>query len=366
MKSTHLRGRSQTGRDRRASHRLKESVSLAATTAAVTTALLSPAAAAEPGLADTERVDVQTPGEKTSSFYPGSSFLEYAPQLSSPMSSDIARGVIRAPQGSSDLVPHNAIVLPPELIPVGPTGPTGPRTVDDFLSLGAVVSDYLGDEVSVRNWLNLMSPERRRLMGHVLHQLNSPVVEPPIDLDDDGGRDILIVILGGGLNSDGTVPPAVQLRLEKGLELARRLPQATVMLSGGQTPSGFVEAESMRDWLLEQGLDRNRIVVEGRSWSTVSNAWHSRRVADAFNVSYSRGVVVVTNDFHLHRAVTDYTITFGDNARVYGAPGGSPIAWSAQEQRKKAYRDAIASFATPYAIIADGAIPFGSEVARPF
>lgn len=324
----------------------------------VTIALHAPVAVAS----EVERADVQSPNDKTSSLYPGSSYLEYAPHSSSPLSSDIARGVIRAPGGSSDLVPHNAIVLPPELVPVGPTGPTPPRTVDDFLSAGAVISDYLGDDFSVRNWMSLMSPERRTMMSKVIHQLHSPVAGPP--LDDGSGT--LIVVLGGGLNSDGTVPPAVCSRLEKGPELAHQHPEATVLLSGGRTPSGFVEAESMREWLKEQGLDPNRIVVEGRSWSTVSNAWQSRRVADAFGLNYSRGVTVVTNDFHLHRGVTDFTITFGDKAPVYGAHGGSPIAWNAEEQRKKAYRDAIMSFIAPYAIIADGAIPFGSEVARPF
>lgn len=323
-------------------------------TACIAVSVCAPAASAQ------VHADVQNPEEKTSSLYPGSSYIENARTSSSPLSSDLSSGILRAPRGSSDLVPHGAIVLPPELTPVGPTGPSGPRTVDDFLAAGAVVSDYLGDEFSVRNWLALMSPQRRALVGAVLAQLNSPVTPPPADATGP------IVVLGGGVNGDGSLPRAVVMRLEKALELANARPESTVLISGGRTPAGHVEALVMSQWLMERGIDENRIVAEGRSWSTVSNAWHSRRVADDIGLDYSQGITVVTNDFHLHRGVVNYTVTFGPDVKVYGVAGGSPIAWNDAEQRKKAYRDAILGFVAPNAIVADGALPYGAQAARPF
>lgn len=301
--------------------------------------------------------------EKQSSAYPGSSYIENAENSSSPMSSDLSSGNANSSAGSSDpsyFVPHGSSVIPPDIFPVGASGPTKPRTVDDFLAGFAILSDMLGDDFSKKNWLALMSQAERARAVAVIEQLNSPVKAPP------AGGGGLIVVLGGGLNADGTVPPAVVMRLEAGLKLAQERPDAQILISGGKTPSGHVESESMKAWLVERGIDGSRITPEPLSWSTVSNAWQSRRVADEKGLDYSQGVTVVTNDFHLHRGVVDYTVTFGPDVPIYGVVGGSPMEWDAKQQLNKAYRDALASYFAPFALIADGFTALGMSKARPF
>ncbi|WP_196824047.1 YdcF family protein [Corynebacterium aquatimens] len=308
----------------------------------------APVAGAEPAAA-----------ERQSSAYPGSSYIENAENSSSPFSSELFAGGT-PPVGSSDFVPHGSSVIPPDIFPVGASGPTKPRTVDDFLAGFAILSDLIGDEFSKGNWLTMMSPAKRAEVQAVIAQLNSPVKAPPAD----GGG--LIVVLGGGLNPDGTVPPAVEMRLEAGLKLAQDRPDAQILMSGGRTPSGHVEAESMKAWFVDHGISAERVIAEPLSWSTVSNAWQTKRIADEVGADYSGGVTVVTNDFHLHRGVVDYTITFGPDVPIYGVEGGSPMEWSKDEQLQKAYRDALVSYFAPFALIADGFTAFGLSKARPF
>lgn len=96
----------------------------------------------------------------------------------------------------------------------------------------------------------------------------------------------LIVILGGGLGSDGSLPFHYELRLNKALEVFRELKASgkdpfIVTLSAG-TPhkpnpldiQGFpiTEAGAGAKWLLKQsGIPANRIMEEGMSLDTLGN-----------------------------------------------------------------------------------------------
>ena len=93
-------------------------------------------------------------------------------------------------------------------------------------------------------------------------------------------------------------------RLVEALTLARRYPDALVLVSGGDAsllprdePS---EAASMRDLLVEQGIDRARILLEERSRNTIENATFSREVAQP---RPDQVWLLVTSATHMPRAV---------------------------------------------------------------
>ena len=87
------------------------------------------------------------------------------------------------------------------------------------------------------------------------------------------------------------------------LVLARRFPQARLVLSGGEgalVATGLSEAAAMRDFFLAQGLAPERLVVEARSRNTWENAILSLEVAQP---RPGETWLLVTSAWHMPRAV---------------------------------------------------------------
>lgn len=119
-------------------------------------------------------------------------------------------------------------------------------------------------------------------------------------------RDFLIV-LGCGLNSDGTPSNMLVNRLTAGLifyheQLTKtdRLP--VFIVSGGKgTHETCSEAESMKAWLLKKGIPESRIIVENRSHSTEENLLFSNNIIKSITTTDYSAAFCTTN-FHAFRA----------------------------------------------------------------
>lgn len=112
-----------------------------------------------------------------------------------------------------------------------------------------------------------------------------------------------IVILGAGLTPEGHIPPVLEERLRTGFRLATAYPTSRIIVTGGVPKNGRTEARAMGDWLRGAGIAPWRITEEGSSNSTVQNAQFTDRI---FRERGTTGAVVVTNDFHLNRAVLNF------------------------------------------------------------
>ncbi|MFL0578763.1 YdcF family protein [Dietzia sp. 179-F 9C3 NHS] len=112
-----------------------------------------------------------------------------------------------------------------------------------------------------------------------------------------------IVILGAGLYPDGGIRPVLEERLRTGLRLANDFPFARVVVTGGVPQNGRTEAQAMSEWLRGAGVAPHRISEENQSNSTVQNAQFSNRL---FYDRGTTGAVIVTNDFHLKRAMLNF------------------------------------------------------------
>jgi uncharacterized SAM-binding protein YcdF (DUF218 family) len=118
-----------------------------------------------------------------------------------------------------------------------------------------------------------------------------------------------IVVLGGSVNvfvtasrGQPSVPTAAE-RLFAAAELARRYPEAKIVVSGGDASivqTHLLEAPIMRDVLMSQGVDPKRIVLEDRSRNTYENAVESYRVAKP---KPGEVWILVTSAWHMPRAV---------------------------------------------------------------
>lgn len=128
---------------------------------------------------------------------------------------------------------------------------------------------------------------------------------------------LCIVILGYGLNDDGSMKEELVDRLVVGLASALKYPNAYVCVTGGATADNTrdTEAGQMSRWLMEKGLEPGRILVEDRSLSTTENA---RNVYSLLQNGYPQvsSIAVVSSDYHIPWGVSMFT-TVSNHAGYY-------------------------------------------------
>ncbi|HJP73518.1 MAG TPA: YdcF family protein [Pseudonocardiaceae bacterium] len=133
-----------------------------------------------------------------------------------------------------------------------------------------------------------------------------------------------VVVLGSGLLGGTRVPPLLASRLDRGrtafdaaIATGR---DAMLITSGGQGPGEAVpESQAMADYLIDQGVPRDRILLEDKSHTTEENLAFSREIMITRLPKYR--CVVVTNNFHALRAAL-----VAKKAKVNGQVIGSRTA----------------------------------------
>lgn len=108
-----------------------------------------------------------------------------------------------------------------------------------------------------------------------------------------------IVVLGAAVFGD-KVPPLLAGRIEKGLQLLERNPNAKIIMSGGQGPGeNLPEGEAMAKYAIEHGAPEERILIENESTDTRENLQNSRRMMP----EEAPEIAVVTTSYHVFRAL---------------------------------------------------------------
>ncbi|QQG40278.1 MAG: YdcF family protein [Candidatus Aenigmatarchaeota archaeon] len=131
-----------------------------------------------------------------------------------------------------------------------------------------------------------------------------------------GSKADAIVVLGGGLTSDGGLPKWTVARLEEALKLYTG--QYVVVLGGMSVHvpavldadkfpvfEAFVEA----DYLTRRGVDPLRVLKQWASFDTIGEAFFTRVMhTDPLNI---RRLIVITSEFHMPRTRELFTWIFG-------------------------------------------------------
>ena len=108
-----------------------------------------------------------------------------------------------------------------------------------------------------------------------------------------------IIVLGAQVREDG---PSVVLRyrLDAAIDYLNKTPDTICIVSGGQGKNEpFSEAEGMAEYLIANGIEQDRILLEDESTSTVENIKYSMVLME----SPYNGVGIVTNNFHVFRGI---------------------------------------------------------------
>jgi len=110
-----------------------------------------------------------------------------------------------------------------------------------------------------------------------------------------------LIVLGSGTRGD-TPSPTLKSRLDSSMMWLGRNPDLKLIVSGGPIKGKpFSEAEVMKRYLVANGVDENKIIVEELSTTTRENIKYTKQLIDRLGTR-SQAVAVVTSDFHLFRA----------------------------------------------------------------
>lgn len=115
--------------------------------------------------------------------------------------------------------------------------------------------------------------------------------------------DRAIVLLGASNDAAGQLGPHARDRCDTILRLAGQNPAWKVLLTGGFGPHFNVTSrphtDYVRDYLVERGLDTNRLLAPALSLNTLEDATMSLRILKMSRVEMA---VIVTSDFHVPRS----------------------------------------------------------------
>ena len=121
--------------------------------------------------------------------------------------------------------------------------------------------------------------------------------------EPDYDRDYVIV-LGCKIRQDGSLYPLIRGRVDRAIEFVRAQDAATgkqaiLIPSGGQGEDEPVaEAKAMANYMMEQGIPKEQILIEDRSKTTLENLRFSRNLIE--NSEHAKAAFA-TSSYHVYR-----------------------------------------------------------------
>lgn len=157
-------------------------------------------------------------------------------------------------------------------------------------------NDYLDDlkEISAEDydvWNNIMN---------YWDWIEETMVGNTIVPDNLPEKNHVFIVLGYALKEDGTMEDELVSRLETALSTIKEYPDNYILVTGGVEQNGYTEGQRMYEWLVENGVNKNKIIVETKAPDTAGNATNS------FEMLYTdytdiKSCSLITSQYHLKR-----------------------------------------------------------------
>ena len=169
------------------------------------------------------------------------------------------------------------------------------KQTDGYAEIRQLLSELKAiDEDLGRTWENIMN---------YWEYVNYDMTTNPEILPDGlpGDDSLCIVVLGFQLNRDGTMSEELVGRCQTALNCAEKYPQAYIAVTGGGTAldePDLTEADLMAWWLIDHGVDPDRIIIENQSLTTGENAQRTCRIL-LDDYPQIRHLAVVTSEYHI-------------------------------------------------------------------
>ena len=127
---------------------------------------------------------------------------------------------------------------------------------------------------------------------------------------------LVVIVLGNRLNDDGSITEIMRKRLSATIRLNKLFAPTKIILSGGvaNPKAGVSEAQVMRDYLVDSGVDSDKLVLEDKSMTTKQNAEYSIPIAAKLGATE---ILLCTSTEHMQREFLNPTRLFARELKKY-------------------------------------------------
>lgn len=135
-----------------------------------------------------------------------------------------------------------------------------------------------------------------------------------------------VIILGSKINKDGTLPPLLKARVDKAMEFGNKQYEETkkkiiYVPSGGKGNDEIIsEARAIKNYLNENGIKDNQILIEDRSTSTIENMRFSKN--KIYSKKKEAKISFSTTNYHVFRSGV-----IANEEGIDAEGMGSPTKW---------------------------------------
>lgn len=184
------------------------------------------------------------------------------------------------------------------------------RDITDLHALGvsSIVLHLLGNTEGEQERLAALEqlcPAAAQAVADMLAQADALLYAPYSSQPQTDTQPDAIAVYGQTPKKNGTPSAGMLSRLERALEMAQKYPEAKLILSGGDVRTPYTEASVMEQWLLEQGVEPERIILDEKARDTYGNAIGT---LEALQQMEADSVLIIGTMLHLPRAVTTTTL----------------------------------------------------------
>lgn len=115
-----------------------------------------------------------------------------------------------------------------------------------------------------------------------------------------------VIILGSKIREDGTLTPLLKGRVDRAIEFGNKQYEIAkkkiiYIPSGGKgNDEKIAEAEAIKNYLIEKGINKNQIIIEDKSTSTIENMKFSKSKIDKVNKEAK--ISFATTSYHVFRS----------------------------------------------------------------
>lgn len=106
-----------------------------------------------------------------------------------------------------------------------------------------------------------------------------------------------IIILGAAVREDGSLSTVLEERVSIGAELYKNGVAQKILVSGDHSKVDYNEVGAMKEYMVEMGISADVIFTDHAGFDTYDTMYRARDVFQA------KKVIIVTQEFHISRAV---------------------------------------------------------------
>ena len=106
-----------------------------------------------------------------------------------------------------------------------------------------------------------------------------------------------ILVLGAGVRSDGSMSDMLRDRMDRAIELYFEGASGKLLVTGDHGRDNYDEVNTMKQYAVESGVPSSDVFMDHAGFSTYETMYRAKEVFQA------RKVVIVTQEYHLYRAI---------------------------------------------------------------